>query len=345
MKYMVCWLSYLRGECLESYSFQNETLAPKIYIIEAKSKKNAVELFLHKKALERMKLLDNNLKDDCIANMVKGIYRYKTLTCLECGVIQRNFAYETKLVVKGNYYNPDTRQNLSKEEADILGIIKEIDTAPISEIIDTKFYVDVFMETYRHEAAVIELMSLRTKLYCWHPCEEAMSDYYMVCWKNNIENLINDDAIFYDSPDRLSGSDVINYIITASPEDAIKQYLLSEFDNAYLKKVNWLRIKRRCATRIVRRIVSGEAQLLPQQVFDSGCFYSIVTIVNSCIDKAPIQLMKNSSIEFFDYLADNIDIDEVAAWIDIHSAFELFVEIYSKDVTIHKLINWEDDTI
>ena len=169
MKYMVCWLSYLRVECLESYSFQNETLAQKIYIIEAKSKKNAVELFLQKKALERMKLLDNNLKDDCIANMVRGIYRYETLTCLESGAIQRNFAYETKLVINGNYYNPDTRQNLSKEDADISGIIKEIDTAQISEIIDPKLYVDVFMETYRYEAAVIELKSLRTKLYYWQP--------------------------------------------------------------------------------------------------------------------------------------------------------------------------------
>ena len=172
-----------------------------------------------------------------------------------------------------------------------------------------------------------------------------MSNCYMVCWKNNIENLINDDAFFYDSPDRLSDSDVINYVITASPEDAIRQYLFSKFDNAYLKKADWLKIKRRCAARIIRRIVAGEIQLLPQQVFKSGCFNPIVTIVNGCIDKAPTQLTKNSSKEFFDYLADNIDIDEVAAWIDIHSAFELFVEIYSKDVTIHKLINWEDDTI
>ncbi len=167
-----------------------------------------------------------------------------------------------------------------------------------------------------------------------------MSNYYMVCWKENIENLINDDEVFYDSSNRMAESYEVNYVIADTPEDAIRKYLLVTVRRANRKKINWLQIKKRCAARLVRRIVAGEVHLLPPQVLASGCYSTIEAIVNDCITNTPTQL-KDNRRDFFNYLSNNIDINEVAAWIDTQSAYELYVEIFSKDVMAHELVVWK----
>ena len=99
--------------------------------------------------------------------------------------------------------------------------------------------------------------------------------------------------------------------------------MLISVRDAYLKKANWLHIKKRCAARIVRRIVADEVHLLPQQVLLSGCYDTIAAMVYNCIEKAPMPLTDNTKKEFFNYLAGNLDISGIFSEDDVNNITSL----------------------
>ncbi len=166
MKYMVCWLSCLLGEKCKLKNISDNAVDQNFYMIEARNKKDAVAKLLRRMAATRLATVGDDYANECIINMVRGIYRHGKLDCLNNGLIQRDFAYETNLVATGNYYNPEVKQGLTTEDADILGILKEIDTSVLSEIIDERLFIEVFVEAYRYDVAVIALNELETKQYC-----------------------------------------------------------------------------------------------------------------------------------------------------------------------------------
>jgi hypothetical protein len=84
---------------------------------------------------------------------------------------------------------------VSEEDACISGIIKEIDVEPAYNYIDEQLYINVFLETYKCDVAIAPLRMLGNEETLLKQRISGNTDNYVVSWKDNIQNLINDDAI------------------------------------------------------------------------------------------------------------------------------------------------------
>ncbi len=80
-------------------------------------------------------------KDDCLRSIILGIYRCEELKCLENTQALVDIMFEANIVINGNYYSPDHREDVSEEDACISGIIKEIDVEPAYNYIDEQLYI------------------------------------------------------------------------------------------------------------------------------------------------------------------------------------------------------------
>ena len=163
-----------------------------------------------------------------------------------------------------------------------------------------------------------------------------MLKYYLVCFKDNIENLINDDDIYFDGDDLNEDVDSVFEIFAENEEEAKEKYLRMSAHVTYEKKGRLELIKRECAARVIRRIVSGELFMLPREVIASKEFGQIVTMVYDAVSK-PAQGNIYLSIELARKFAKDINLDCLAELISKEAVIALYIELYEKDVFVQEL--------
>lgn len=162
-----------------------------------------------------------------------------------------------------------------------------------------------------------------------------MLRYYLVCFKDNIENLINDDDIFFDGKDLNEDVDTVFEIFAENEEDAKEKYLRMSAQATCEKKSRLELIKRECAARVIRRLVAGELFMLPREVIASKEFGQMVTSVYDVVTK---HISNNVPVkETFAEIAKDIDLNGVAELLDQDSVIALYMELYEKDVFVQEL--------
>lgn len=161
-----------------------------------------------------------------------------------------------------------------------------------------------------------------------------MFKYYIVCFRDNIENRINDEAILFDDNDVNEDVDAIFEIFAESEDDAKKQYLRLSAEYTYEKPNRLELIKRECAARVIRRIVAGEMMLLPREVLSCENISQMLTSVYDIVS----ELQDSPRKEVFKKLAEKIDINDFASLLDRESVIALYMDLYEKDVFVQEMI-------
>ena len=164
-----------------------------------------------------------------------------------------------------------------------------------------------------------------------------MLRYYLVSFMDNIENLINDDDIFFDGEDMNEDVDAVFEVFAENEDDAKEKYLRMSAQNTFEKKNRLELIRRECAARVIRRIVAGEMLLLPREVLASENIGNMMTAVYDVVSKYIDLDSDKLSPSVFANIAKDIDIDEFGRLIDKDSVIALYMELYAKDVFVQEL--------
>lgn len=164
-----------------------------------------------------------------------------------------------------------------------------------------------------------------------------MLRYYLVSFMDNIENLINDDDIYFDGEDLNEDVDVVLEVFAEDEDDAKEKYLRMTAQNTFEKKNRLELIRRECAARVIRRIVAGEMLLLPREVLASEKIGQMIIMVYDVVAKYTELDKREFSTSIFAKIAADIALDEFANLLDKESVIALYMELYDKDVFVHEL--------
>ena len=165
-----------------------------------------------------------------------------------------------------------------------------------------------------------------------------MQKYYLVCYRENIENLINDDDIFFDGVDMNEDVDAVFEVFAENEDDAKKQYLRVSAEHTYEIPNRLELIGRECAARVVRRIVAGEIMLLPREVLSCKNISQILTKVYDAVAKQKVAKKIVYTKDVFKKIAEEIDVDEIFRLLDRESVIALYMELYEKDVFVQEMV-------
>ncbi len=164
-----------------------------------------------------------------------------------------------------------------------------------------------------------------------------MLRYYLVSFWDNIENLINDDDIYFDGEDLNEDVDTVFEVFAENEDDAKEKYLRMSAQNTFEKKNRLELIRRECAARVIRRIVAGEMLLLPREVIASENIGQMIIEVYDVIARYVKLEKKEFSTDIFVKIAADIDLNEFASLLDKESVIALYMELYAKDVFVQEL--------
>ena len=164
-----------------------------------------------------------------------------------------------------------------------------------------------------------------------------MLRYYLVSFMDNIENLINDDDIFFDGEDLNEDVDVVFEVFAEDENDAKEKYLRMSAQNSFDKKNRLELIRRECAARVIRRIVAGELLLLPRDVLACENIGQMIIMVYDVMARYAELDKRKFSTDLFAKIAADIDLNEFASLLDKESVIALYMELYAKDVFVQEL--------
>ena len=164
-----------------------------------------------------------------------------------------------------------------------------------------------------------------------------MLRYYLVSFMDNIENLINDDDIFFDGEDMNEDVDAVFEVFAEDEDDAKEKYLRMSAQNTFEKKNRLELIRRECAARVIRRIVAGELLLLPRDVLACENIGQMIIMVYDVMARYVEPDKRKFSKDLFAKIAADIDLNEFASLLDKESVIALYMELYAKDVFVQEL--------
>ena len=164
-----------------------------------------------------------------------------------------------------------------------------------------------------------------------------MLRYYLVSFMDNIENLINDDDIYFDGEDLNEDGDSVFEIFAEDEVDAKEKYLCMSAQNTFEKKNRLELIRRECAARVIRRIVAGELLLLPRDVLACENIGQMIIMVYDVMARYVEPDKRKFSKDLFAKIAADIDLNEFARLLDKESVIALYMELYAKDVFVKEL--------
>lgn len=160
---------------------------------------------------------------------------------------------------------------------------------------------------------------------------------YMVCFTDNIKNRIDDDDLTFDGAGISGATDYVFDVLAENEDDAKKQYLRMRAKQAYDRNEGITLIKRECAARVIRRIVSGQTLQLPREVLVNKQFSQMVVAVYDSLAMLTDQHAERCSKEVFHHIAETIDMNDFTNLLDRDSVLALYVELYKKDVFAQEL--------
>ncbi len=290
------------------------------------------------KFLETKEIDTSESKENCIKTIIESTLKNGRMKCLKSDSVLDNLSYEIETVIEGEYYTIE--ESGDEDKARVEAIMKNINYSDALEHLSNQVFADVYVEAHLYDVAVMGLshIPLDSGFISSSTMRDRMTKYYFVSFRDNIENRINDEDIFFDGVDMNEDVDTVFEAFADSEYDAKSQYLRLSAEYTYEKQNRLELIKRECAARVIRRIVAGEIMLLPREVLACENISQILTKVYDVVAKLQSAPKITCTNKVFREMAKRIDLDDFISLLDRESVITLYMELYGKDVFVQEMV-------